>query len=32
VRCQHRDDELRVLIAAGRQVLDALERRLNDPS
>ena len=29
-RRQQRDDELRGLIQAGRQVLDALERRLED--
>jgi predicted nucleic acid-binding Zn ribbon protein len=29
---QRKADELRALIAAGRQVLDALEQRLGDPT
>jgi hypothetical protein len=29
---QHRDDELRVLAQAARQALEALERRLADPT
>jgi len=29
-RRQQRDDEVRALVQAGRQVLDALERRLED--